>query len=84
MENLVTRFRFFAIELPINKAKRAVPKPTVPPSALPMIKTVTSIDNRTLEILNPVRLCNEVIRPSRVELADIKGISVEEIRLYDC
>ena len=48
MDNLVTKLRLVAIEIPIKRAKIAVPSPTDPPSAAPAIKTVTSMDNLTL------------------------------------
>lgn len=54
MENLATKFRFVAIEFPIKRANIAVPIPTVPPRAAPMINTLTSIAIRTRAIRIPV------------------------------
>lgn len=65
MANLETKLRFVAIAAPIKRANIAVPIPNEPPSNLPIINTVTSIESRALEIRIPVRLWIEVISPSR-------------------
>ena len=50
---------------PTSNAKSTVPTPTFPPSAQPMPSTTISMPVRTIQILQPVRRCSPVIRPSR-------------------